>query len=50
MLNVTQKYFVDILSSHLNNTATPVVDNVDWNAIFDLAKLHNVTEIGRAHV
>lgn len=45
MLNATQKYFVDILSSHLNNTATPVVDNIDWSAIFDLAKLHNVTGI-----
>lgn len=44
-MNTNQKYFVDILSSHLNNTATPVMENVDWNTIYELANLHNVTGI-----
>ncbi len=44
-MNNNEKYFIDILSSHLNNTATPVVENADWQAIYDLANLHNVTGI-----
>lgn len=42
-MDINKKYFIDILSSHLNNSQAPVMDGVDWNMIYELSNLHNVT-------
>jgi hypothetical protein len=45
-MNDNQKYFISLLSSHLNNSPPqPKSDSVDWMGVFKLGELHNVTAI-----
>lgn len=46
-MNDTQKYFIDLLSSHLNNSIPnpKPSDDIKWSDIFKLGELHNLTAI-----
>ena len=41
----TQKYFIELLSSHLNNSPPPPNSSADWMGVFKLGELHNITAI-----
>ena len=42
-MNDTQKYFIHLLSSHLNNSPPEPFVSADWMGVFKLGELHNVT-------
>ena len=44
-MNETQKYFIHLLSSHLNNSPPLLNEKADWMGVFKLGELHNVTAI-----
>lgn len=44
-MNETQRYFIELLSSHLNNTTPPTNRNIKWSDIFKLGELQNLTGI-----
>ena len=42
-MNDTQRYFIHLLSSHLNNSPPLPFESEDWMGVFRLGELHNVT-------
>ena len=42
-MNDTERYFIHLLSSHLNNSPPLPFDSEDWMGVFRLGELHNVT-------
>ena len=42
-MNDTQKYFIHLLSSHLNNSPPLPNEKADWMGVFKLGELHNLT-------
>ena len=44
-MNRNEKYFVALISSHLNNQPPPPPENTDWEEIYRLAGIHNVCAI-----
>ena len=42
-MNENQKYFIHLLSSHLNNSPPLPNTSADWMGVFKLGELHNVT-------
>lgn len=46
-MNETQRYFIDLLSSHLNNSipSNKPSDDIKWSDIFKLGELHNLTAV-----
>ncbi len=46
-MNDTQQYFIELLSSHLNNEKpkSKPSDDIKWSDIFKLGELHNLTAI-----
>lgn len=40
-----EKYFVSLISSHMNNTTPDVPEDVDWEEIYRLSNIHNVCAI-----
>lgn len=45
IMTEVQKYFIALLSSHLNKKAPQSSSNIDWIELFKLAELHNLTGI-----
>lgn len=41
-MNNNEKYFVALISSHLNNMAPPACSNIGWEEIYGLSNIHNV--------
>ena len=46
----TQKYFIELLSSHLNNSPPEPNSSADWMGVFKLGELHNVTAMLSAQI
>lgn len=44
-MNKEEKYFVSLISSFLNRKAPEAPYNIDWNEIYRLSEIHNVTAI-----
>ena len=44
-MNDTERYFIHLLSSHLNNSPPLPFEAEDWMGVFRLGELHNVTAI-----
>lgn len=44
-MNKNEEYFVSLISSHLNNTAPPVIEAVDFDEVYRLAYINNVVGI-----
>ena len=45
-MNCSQEYFLNLLSSQINNMEVPVYrEEIDWNEIYKLADIHNLIVI-----
>ena len=44
-MNNNEKYFIALISSHLNHTPPVPPANIDWEEIFSLSSIHNVCAI-----
>lgn len=44
-MNQSEKYFVTLISSYLNQSTPPLPNEVDWQKIYRLACIHNVCAI-----
>lgn len=44
-MNETQKYFIELLSSHLNNEIPNGNSDIKWSDMFKLGELHNLTGV-----
>lgn len=44
-MNNNEKYFVSLISSHLNNTLPELPVDIDWEEIYRLSNIHNVCAI-----
>lgn len=44
-MNNNEKYFVSLISSHLNNISPAEPNDIDWEEIFQLSNMHNVCAI-----
>lgn len=44
-MTAEEKYFISLISSFLNKTTPEIPKNVDWNKIYRLSEIHNVTAI-----
>ena len=42
-MDIEEKSFINILSSYLNGTMFIPSENIQWNKIYELSKLHNLT-------
>lgn len=42
-MDIQEKNFINILSSYLNGTNFVPSENIQWNKIYELSKLHNLT-------
>lgn len=45
MMNDTKKYFINILSSFLNNKSPATPDHIDWEELYKIANIHSLTAI-----
>lgn len=44
-INNNEKYFVSLISSHLNKSEPDIPDGIDWNEIYRLSNIHNICAI-----
>ena len=44
-MNTNSKYFVSLISAYLNGNAPKAETGIDWNEIYRLSKIHNVTAV-----
>lgn len=44
-MNKDEKYFVSLLASYLSSSRPPVSDDVDWDTVYTLASINNVSAI-----
>ena len=42
-MNENRNYFIRLLSSYINDDVVPI-ENVDWNEIYHLGKIHSLIE------
>lgn len=41
-MDKNEKYFLELLSSHINNEIPTPIEDIDWKAIYHLGDIHNV--------
>ena len=44
-MNITKKYFVNLISAFLNNKQSIYRDDIDYNELYRLGNMHNVCGI-----
>lgn len=49
-MNNNEKYFVSLISSFLNKKSPKIPHSIDWNEIYRLSEIHNVTAITASQI
>lgn len=44
-MDKNEKYFLELLSSHINNEIPTPIEDIDWKKIYHLGDIHNVTAL-----